>query len=201
MNLSTLPFSGFYQSIHSQIIDDQIDQLFQDDSGECDVPDQFWIECNYSGIFKAYSASYVELYQQYLIDDHIDIKLNYESLESPKQYNYTTDRIFINLSDLDLNKLYRYVLDNYKIELIQVIKNNFTSCDGFISFYSNDLKSWGDLNKWDHNQIGCLFSAIGDPDPILFYDNYEHIDNIIWENINEKCRNIVNNFYETRIAS
>ena len=35
----------------------------------------------------------------------------------------------------------------------------FTSESGFISFYSSDVSSWGDVLTWDCNQLHCLLMA------------------------------------------
>ncbi len=45
--------------------------------------------------------------------------------------------------------------------LAQVIKERFTSRDGFLSGYRNELDSWlaKPLRDWDHNELGTLLIA------------------------------------------
>jgi hypothetical protein len=37
--------------------------------------------------------------------------------------------------------------------LDQVAGERHTSRSGFISFYSPDWRTWGDVTNWDHNQL------------------------------------------------
>ena len=140
MKVTTIPFKGYYNSIHSFLIDDYIDQ-----------EEINWESVNYSEIHKLYAKEYAE----YFAKEH-EIELEFESLHSPKFYNFSTDRIFAHISLKELKRIFFEVdIDDFKEEA----KKRFTSCPGFTSFYNPDIDKWGDIEEWDHNQYGTLISA------------------------------------------
>ena len=121
--LTTVPFSGFYESIHSEAIDN--------------------VE---------YAKAYVR---------EMSTGLEFDSLDSPEYYNFSTDRIFAKISLENAQAL----LNNVdKDRLKEVCKEHFTSYDGFISHYDTDWKQWGEIQDWDHNQLGALLESFLDED-------------------------------------
>lgn len=151
--ITTIPFGGFYESIHSGTIDQAEEMLFQNDRGDANggLSERFFRICNYSCVFqnyaKDYAANFAHLYE---------IDLKFESLSSPREYNFTTDRIFCTISRKEVRRLRREVDPE---ALAKVAKRSFTSYDGFHSFYSPDVASWGSVDTWDHNLVGVLISA------------------------------------------
>lgn len=83
-------------------------------------------------------------------------------VESPKYYNYRTDRCFCeietNIETLDMIKNHTLQLDDAK----NYILRNFTSRDGFISFLSNDIDYWKSLevNNYEENMIIALLDML-----------------------------------------
>ena len=75
---------------------------------------------------------------------------------SPREYNFTTDRIFIKLPAKEIRRIHKATEPEV---LAEVAAEEFTSRSGFISFYSPDVESWGPLKTWDHNQRYCLLTA------------------------------------------
>lgn len=73
-------------------------------------------------------------------------------VDSPKYYNYRTDRCFCeietNIETLDMIKNHTLQLDDAK----NYILRNFTSRDGFISFLSNDIDYWKSLEVDDYEE-------------------------------------------------
>lgn len=84
----------------------------------------------------------------------------FADMSSPREYNFTTDRLFATASRAFARRLWkRSKADNHET-LRHVIRERFTSRDGFISHYSNDLDAWPrDLRDWDHNELGTLLAA------------------------------------------
>lgn len=82
--------------------------------------------------------------------------MQFESLHSPKFYNFQTDIIFAHISTDEIKRIYSLV---NKDDFEEVAKEWFTSCPGFISFYSPNIETWGDIETWDHNQLGALLTA------------------------------------------
>lgn len=152
---TTIPFSGFYESIHSHELDYALENLFENDTG--DINQQLfelaYNKINWSDVHKDYAKAYTEA----LATECNLESLKFTDLVSPKYYNFTTDRIFCSIDLSEVEKIYNAIP---KEELESKIKDRFTSYDGFISYYSNDLEDWEtDLSKWDHNQIGTLLEC------------------------------------------
>jgi len=91
-----------------------------------------------------------------------DFKFTYEETVSPREYNYTNDSINISISvpDSDVLKLYNYINANFE-EFTTYIKDKYTSCSGFTSFYTNDSKQWLKLDIYEDVMIlGTLLDFI-----------------------------------------
>ena len=72
------------------------------------------------------------------------INLDFVKVDSPKYYNYSTDKLVCNIQ-IDKN-VFVHELRKYNfVAWRQFLKNNFTSYDGFISFYPNDPNEWAEL--------------------------------------------------------
>ena len=153
--LSTIPFSGFYNSIHSDQIDYQIQSQFWNDQGELKNPDKFWehYSPNQWGCYEAYASNFVE----YMAKE-TELPLVFESMTSPREYNFVTDQIFVHVPIEMVEKMFEE-LPKRKLEAF--IIDRFTSRSGFISYYSNDLAEWLEkpLNEWDHNEVGTLLES------------------------------------------
>ena len=157
---TTIPFSGFYESIHTDRIDREFEYFFDNNGdGEIDIPEEkqsdFWTEYDPVGwgILKEYSKAYVEF-----VANEFDLSLVFDELTSPREYNFQTDRIFAKLPMSEVNQMMEKT--DKKI-LEQLIEEKFTRRSGFIPFYSNDLETWlkKPLADWDHNEIGTLLEA------------------------------------------
>jgi hypothetical protein len=86
------------------------------------------------------------------------LELSFESMHSPREYNFTTDRIFAYMQEETAKRL----LDATPREtLAEVIEERFTSRSGFISHYSNDVQDWFDqgADAWDFNQWATVLEA------------------------------------------
>jgi len=202
--LSLLSFEGFYESIHSQNIDWEVEKLFQDDHGDPHIPEDFYSHYNQSDIETEYCKAYVSNIQWLLKEAGVDLpSMRFESLSSPKEYNFTTDRIFIELNDEDICTMV-YVYDHDILS--DTVKKHFTSRSGFISFYDSDIREWSNnvLGDWDCNQLGTLLEAVlltveVEPREIMD-DCSEEMSNLVYENLPDKCREMVNKFTEERAA-
>lgn len=119
-------------------------------------------------IAKLFAEEYVDIMKRYL---GIDIELVGYDIDSPKEYNFRTDRIFtiVDVSDYDtlVEKLCSLASNPiYRTKIAQTIKNEHTSCDGFWSWMSNDIEEWFGLMVNPDNShytsyfIGYLLDAI-----------------------------------------
>jgi hypothetical protein len=152
--LTTVPFSGFYSSLHDSELDICLERLFDRDGmgANADLVDAARNVIDWPCVHEAYAAEYVSgLRHEY------QIELKFESLTSPKYYNFETDRIFAWIDRESLAKIARAVP---RAALRKAIKARFTSRSGFISHYEPDLSDWpARLSDWDHNQIGTLLGV------------------------------------------
>lgn len=155
-----LDFPGFYESVLSEALDDAENMEVENIAENHPEPelqairDAMYRHSDYSIGFKAITEAYVDWLNHVL--DNTGIVLAFDSMESPREYNFTTDALFVTINDLAL-----LVRRTDPAMLEAVIKEQFTSRPGFISFYSNDIRDWRvkPLDKWDHNERGALITA------------------------------------------
>jgi hypothetical protein len=189
--ITTIPFSGFYCTLHESALDDAIEQMFSTDGCVVNngLADRAQFECSWGDVRKAYAKEYAEQFSR-----EFDIPLEFDSMESPKYYNFTTDRIFCRVPLEVCIRLESELPDN---ALADQARDMFTSRDGFSSFYSPDIDEWGDIAEWDHNQIGCLIEAYvlhQNPD-FDQYAEYALMDDaqcngVVWNWIDESTPNM-----------
>ena len=160
-----IPFSGFYESIHSSAIDDAINYTFTDYATGIEnndkLSERLYDSLNWRGMLTEYAKEYADTFAY-----RFSIELEFESLSSPREYNFTTDRIFCHISENEVLRLYDAT---QKDKLNQVARDMFTSRDGFNSFYDPDPLLWGDVLEWDHNQLHALLVAYIDDDDFETY--------------------------------
>lgn len=212
-----IPFSGFYESAHDGLIDNEIEWLFSDreTGAPLEIPDEFYFT-NYcpQETWIAYAREYLENFTAWLKSEfEIDINLEFEELISPREYNFTTDRIFARISLDDCKKLYELAAP---LTLKNVIERRHSSRDGFYSFYSNDYDEWKEkpLESYDHNELETVLIAtietIGNDELDNLLDDWnimesslcnDVISDIVWDNMPENARAIVNVFDEKQGAA
>lgn len=109
----------------------------------------------------------------------------FQSIYSPKYYNYRNDSINVGIetdNTLFMNALLKYIKDNFD-DFKEYIKNNYTSYDGFCSFYSNDADDWLKQEYNDHEIGSMLEFALRD-----YYDDvytdlvYYCVENVFADN-------------------
>jgi len=203
-------FGGFYESIHADHLDQASVDSFQDDQGDCQAPEAFHEAFGYTGpMLKAYCKEYTETFQKFLKDEHeMDLpSMKMEELDSPRFYNFATDRIFVTLSEADVQALYQNML-NHKDVMQQVLQDHFTPCSGFIPHYSNDLDVWlaKDLADWDHNEIGMLIKVAtdggwNDMDMLGSFDTFrEEVVQLVSEHMPEKASTVLEQWHAGEVA-
>jgi hypothetical protein len=148
-----IPFMGFYGSIHSDVIDHEEEQLFTSDTGKFydALYDDFFLHVNWEQVYQKYATAYCDEFAK-----TFGITLDFEELVSPREYNFQTDRIFAKISRNDLAKILKKVRGE---KLKNTTNKLFSSRSGFISHYSNNIRDWGKISTWDHNQIYAILVA------------------------------------------
>jgi len=181
----TLPFfPGFYESMLSHAIDDaeerDAEYYAEKESSEKYHPETYQpehlrlSESEYASIFfdcTDYQATYHGIAKMWVeafdcwMKEHIgtpEKSFTFEKMLSPREYNFTTDRVFAEVPYEVIDTLFSKSASGDHKTLKQVIKDTFTSYDGFISHYSNSLAEWltRPLNEWDYNEMGTLVAAV-----------------------------------------
>lgn len=180
--LTVIPFSGFYHSVHDEMIQSHLERDFENNENllykAIDCVDWREVQTAYA---KGYAQNFANCFGL--------LSLRFESLQSPREYNFETDRIFCHIDCVEvkriLSKTDRKVFEQKACEM-------FTSRSGFVSFYDPDIIQWGDVETWDHNQIFCLLSAYVEQEHPTDWDMWAegalmenwvcngHLDSAIW---------------------
>lgn len=121
----TLNFGGFYDSVHSTLIDTEIENILETEDLEYDQI------CDYID----FKALHLEYAKRLVLDfnNNFDLNLKFEQLIQPKEYNYKTDEILVEMSMQDYNYLF---LDTDQDELKNKITKATTNRDGYSAFYN-----------------------------------------------------------------
>ncbi|MGD9670290.1 MAG: hypothetical protein AB7U75_14830 [Hyphomicrobiaceae bacterium] len=161
MHLTTLPFSGFYETHHDDALSRAIEMFAQDDSGHdysAKLSERLYLEANWKNAHEKYARGYADMFADFCGIEGME----FDELNSPREYNFGTDRIFVRIPRDQLVRIFDEVS---KSRLSVLAKQAFTSRSGFASFYDDktDIVSWGkDPDGWDHNQIGLIMQAYAD---------------------------------------
>jgi hypothetical protein len=190
---STIPFDGFYESFISSDIEHQIGQQIEWDSDLYDLNEDeqqiLWdsyLSVNtkyfYNQIAEDYTNFYIDALNDRLKGFRLDAK--FKILSSPREYNFETDRIFIEIEKNHAIDFIKYINKNFKKTLENKIKDRFTSRSGFWSYYENDLDLWTkDYSKWDFNQIGTCFELFNLEEEDINYSLREYLSERIMFNL------------------
>ena len=190
---STIPFDGFYESFISADIEHQIGQQIEWDSDTFDLNEDeqqiLWdsyLSVNRSYFYNQIAEDYTNFYIDALNErlKGFTLKATYKFFTSPREYNFSTDRIFIEIEKNHAIDFIKYIIKNYKKELEEKIKQRFTSRSGFISSYKNSLDLWiDDYSEWDHNQIGTCFELFDLEEEDINYSLRDYLSERIMFNL------------------
>ena len=92
--LTTIPFSGFYESIHSQELDRALGDMVTDSSGCRPISERLgndiWDGIHWGDAMRAYAVAYSKRFAGLLREEY-GIEVTWESISSPREYNFTTE--------------------------------------------------------------------------------------------------------------
>ena len=206
--ISTIPFQGFYNSLYSHAIDSEIENSidyyykeYELTEAQRDTLANGYLEKNTGEFYYNVAKDYAEAFI-YEIEKETGLTLNarFESMESPREYNFQTDRIFIELPETSAVAFVNYILANHKEELEKLIAQRFTSRDGFWSNYDNTLEAWGNPSEWDLNQLGTCFEIFEYLEDEIYdsYNLYESISNGLANTLSDAANKILDMCLEKR---
>lgn len=80
--------------------------------------------------------------------------LEFQSVFNPKYYNFSTDKVNVKLtlSQKNIDKI-QSDMQKYESDLFRMVKNEFTSRSGFMSFHSNDFYSDEWQKEWIYDEF------------------------------------------------
>jgi hypothetical protein len=182
-----LPFSGFYDSRWGDISDREYEGLAEDwhakiANNPLDISEYIaliWGHVDWQRE-RSHIAEQYTRHIQATVSHEIkhEIQLYYEALDSPKYYNFETDRIFAKISNCDAVKLLEFskTKDNHET-LRSIVLARFSHRSGFHSFYSNCVDVWLEkpIEHWDLNELSTLISVALRNDPDYEADINEHM--------------------------
>lgn len=181
---TTIPFQGFYYSVHDGIFDHAIELLSENSK------DDYSTFTDWDEVRLGYAKKYLTAFSEFT-----GIEVTFDILESPKYYNYKTDRIHADISEEEVERIYN---ETGTETLKKVIKENFTSCSGFISHYPNTLDRWPtDLKEWDCNHVGTLLLAYLTDKDLLKDLDYKLIEGA---DLNETAYNLIADNFNKEVS-
>lgn len=148
----TIPFQGFYGSVHEYLIDYAFEYEASDANGNpcCERMDVLHNAVDHNILYFYYAQEYVQqLAHKYLPGVHI----NLVKVVSPREYNFRNDELDAEISMQDVLDMYAAV---DKQLLAAIVKERHSSRSGFISFYPDSVYDWGKVKDWDHHQLCTL---------------------------------------------
>jgi len=190
---STIPFDGFYNSFISADIEHEIEidteyysELYDLNESEEELLCNSFLNINsykfYNQIAKDYTNFYINALNNRL--KGFTLKATYKSFNSPREYNFETDKIFIEIEENHAVDFIKHIVKNYKKELEKKIEDRFKSKSGFISFYKNSIDLWTkDFKEWDCNMIGTCFELFDLEEEDINYSLREYLSEVISENL------------------
>jgi hypothetical protein len=206
--ISTIPFQGFYNSLYSYAIEGEIESSLDWYTEDYELTEaqretlaNGYLEKNTSEFYYNVSKDYAEAFiYEIERDTGLSLDARFESMESPKEYNFKTDRLFIELPEASAVAFVNYILENHKDEFRNLIAQRFTSRDGFWSNYKNTLEAWGDPSEWDYNQLGTCFEIFEYLEHEIYdgHDIYESISNGLADTLSDAADKMLDRCLEKR---
>jgi hypothetical protein len=137
-------FKGFYHSFYDSDIEQKeiewVDYLYTEYNLDAD---EIHLDFNYQGYYDDCAVCVCEAVCEELIELGLIKSYKYESLVSPKYYNFRNDSINVEFKFSTENKvrIAQYIKEHWNA-FKNYLKDNYTSGSGFISSYSNDVADW-----------------------------------------------------------
>lgn len=155
-------FEGFYYSNLDSLIDHELESICEylsESLGQDINTNELDYTINHAKIAEAWLNEYKD---QVFFAHGVKLdSLKFDRLESPKYYNFETDKLLVTINKKDLLSLKR-VLFPKNNGLQSVINKQFKSRSGFISFYDDFVSDWKTkaFSDWDEGEVSCLFPNV-----------------------------------------
>ena len=176
-------FEGFYDSnLYNSDMEYNYNYELEEGEPECEIDD--WDEYR-----KDVCIAVTDTLRSYMCnDDEICTSVEYAGLSSPRYYNFSTDKIELDV-EIDLDKLKDWVMatDERKECFNSYLREKYTSYDGFMSFVDNNVDAFfsegGSFEEYPDVLIDYyVLTHIYETDDIVEAAKHgEHFNNYHWE--------------------
>ena len=139
-----LNFGGFYDTIHSSIVEDSVamDLGALDECDENDWENEDLINFNN---WTAFNVEYCKEWVK-LLNNELETEIVFTDLDSPREHNFSTDVIIAHITVKDTLKLFKQIKElDLKDDVIEAIEKHTTSYDGYAAYYK-----YADMFKSEH---------------------------------------------------
>ena len=157
-------FNGFYNTLFEEILENATDnaiEYYNEQNNTLLNYDDF--DFNYNLIMSEICKDAILKVEDKLNEIGINCTINFETLISPREYNFSNDSINIEINFKKFSQVIEILEQNYDL-FTQYIKENYTSRDGFISIYSRYASDWmEDLREYAENEahkVGAVLDFI-----------------------------------------
>lgn len=163
-------FPGFYNTIFESDESNEIEH-FRDETGmDIDFDD---INFDYQDYFNRVSQRCCEIVENELNSLNIECDIKFENVVSPKYYNFSNDSINIEI-EIDLQDVSKYLLNHLDL-FKDYLRENYTSCSGFISHYSNEAHEWINDLRHEH-KLGSALNFILSTEGVDQWSLFDRMD-------------------------
>ena len=121
-----LNFGGFYNSIHSDLMDSELETILETEDLTYDNISDY---ISWKDIHLEYSKRLVVAF-----NNKFDLSLKFEELIQPREYNFHTDQILVEMSMQDYNFLWLNVNQD---EMLDEINKATTAVSGYMPLYNS----------------------------------------------------------------
>lgn len=181
MNDNLRIFPGLYESVlYNSDTDYYLARLLVEDNSDRVDLTSAEVDYDFQEFNQVAGRSCVDSLNNELYSHDVIIDMRYIDISSPTYYNYTTDKVIIDV-DYNFIALVKYCRHTNKDKFNQYLKDNYTSYDGFISFIENSIEGFF-LRDWFNSNKDMAIQVM-----IEFYLTNEIDLDAHLNNMNETC--------------
>ena len=162
-----LNFGGFYED-HDLHIESAIEHL--------DIKEE---SVDFKATYRDYAKEWVNAFNT----EH-DFNFEFIGIDSPRFYNYSTNKIKVNITHLECHIIKRNYINDTKF--IDYANERLTSRSGFVSFYNGleDLKEKAKAGGNDYTLlIELILDFIIDSNDKIYIHEFEIVSQLIYKTI------------------
>lgn len=170
LDLEVPGFTGFYDGIWGQSENEwnaahEMKYGEHEDFESLNFIDDWGFGPDYEDkVAQLFAKEYAEIVKSNL---GVEMEFVESYVQSPREYNFTTDRIFAVFDLPDYGVLVKRLMEladlpEYRTKLAALIKKYHSSYDGFMSFMSDDIEEWFGLmqDPSNDNYISCFIGYL-----------------------------------------